>query len=34
MTGKSIPQILAQSLEFSQLKVRNEQELNILKKIK
>jgi len=34
MTGKIIPSILAQSLEFSQMKVRNDQELNILKSIK
>ncbi len=34
MTGKMIPSILAQSLEFAQMKVRNEGELNVLKKIK
>ncbi len=34
MTGKNIPSILAQSQEFSLMKVRNAVEFEVLKKIK
>jgi len=34
MLGKHIPSILSYSVEFSQMKVRNKEEFELLKKIK